>query len=353
MNNESAAQIYGRVNEAVYFGSHAFERAFIHLKWLLTDDRWRECGHNNINNFLSSLQSPEFKYLAQQRQQIARMIKELQPAAENTKIARIVGASETQIRRDTSTNVEPAAKKSSKNNGDISPLSTNVEPSSLSGAAAAKLVERREARKERDAQAAEQRPQIEGDGSFECRHGDFRAALADLADIDAIITDPPYGKDYLPLMRDLAAMADRVLKPDGIMAVLYGQTYLPEAMALMTGFRPYRWTACYLTEGNGYVSHARKVQSKWKPLLIYGSGDHRFDDLFRSTGDGAAKEHHHWGQNLDAFQSIISALTNPGATIVDPFAGGGTTLIAAKSLGRHAIGCEIDQEAMAFKLEAA
>jgi site-specific DNA-methyltransferase (adenine-specific) len=177
--------------------------------------------------------------------------------------------------------------------------------------------------------------------------------LADLRDIDAIITDPPYGKEYLPLLRDLAALADRILKPNGIMAVLYGQTYLPEAFAQMTGFRPYRWTACYLTEGNAYVSHARKVHSNWKPVLIYGGSEHRFGDLFRATGNGPDKEHHEWGQNLEAFQSIIAALTDPGATIVDPFAGGGTTLIAAKSLGRHAIGSEINADAMAFKFTEA
>src|SRR4029077_17062175 len=118
--------------------------------------------------------------------------------------------------------------------------------------------------------AAGRRIEAAGEGTIECRRGDFRAVLADLTNVDAIITDPPYGKEYLPLLRDLAALADRILKPDGIMAVLYGHTYLPEAFAQMTGFRPYRWTACYLEQGNGYVSQARKVQSNWKPILIYG-----------------------------------------------------------------------------------
>ena len=125
-------------------------------------------------------------------------------------------------------------------------------------------------------------------------------------------------------------------------------TWLPEAMAQMTGFRPYRWTACYLTEGNGYVSHPRRVQSNWKPILVYGGGP-RFGDVFRSNGDGEGKERHPWGQDYGAFTDIIERLTAPGAKVVDPFAGGGTTLFAAKALGRHAIGCDIDP---AFKLEA-
>ena len=174
---------------------------------------------------------------------------------------------------------------------------------------------------------------------MECRHGDFRAVLADLKNIDAIITDPPYGREYLPLMRDLADFANRVLKPDGILAVLYGQTDLPEAMAQMTGFRPYRWTACYQTPGDSYMSHARGVHSNWKPLIIYSSSKKKtFADVFTSEGNTnrEAKELHQWGQSLHAFQDIVATLTDPKMTVVDPFAGSGTTLIAAVSQGRNA-----------------
>ncbi|MFC1757199.1 DNA methyltransferase [Planctomycetota bacterium] len=38
----------------------------------------------------------------------------------------------------------------------------------------------------------------------------------------------------------------------------------------------------------------------------------------------------------------MEKLTNPGDLVVDPFAGSGTTLAAAKKLNRNYIGCEID-----------
>lgn len=176
------------------------------------------------------------------------------------------------------------------------------------------------------------------------RHGDFRDVLADIQDVDAIITDPPYPREFLPLLSDLATWADKVLKPDGLLAVLMGQTHLPEVYRLLCGGRPYRWTACYLTPGAGYASKARRLQSNWKPLLIYGGGP-RFVDVVKAEGTGAdARNNHKWGQDYGAFHSIVERLTERGQTVVDPFMGSGTTLLAAHALGRNAIGCDVDEQ---------
>jgi hypothetical protein len=44
----------------------------------------------------------------------------------------------------------------------------------------------------------------------------------------------------------------------------------------------------------------------------------------------------------NAFDSIIEALTRPGDLVLDPFAGGGTTIYESAKLGRAAIGCDIN-----------
>lgn len=182
---------------------------------------------------------------------------------------------------------------------------------------------------------------------WEVRHGDFRTAMA-LApgSVNAVITDPPYAREHLPLLAALAHWANYILTPDGVLVVLYGQTWLPEAYAALSGYRPYRWTGCYQAPGDGYVSMNRRVTSQWKPVLIYGGGP-RFMDIFRSDGARRpGKEHHEWAAEISAVSEMVDRLSEPGQVVADPMCGSGTTLIAAQALGRHAVGCDADLTAV-------
>jgi len=50
-------------------------------------------------------------------------------------------------------------------------------------------------------------------------------------------------------------------------------------------------------------------------------------------------------------ERILLASTNEGDLVLDPFLGGGTTLIAAFRLHRHALGCELSAEFVSFSIQ--
>ena len=180
--------------------------------------------------------------------------------------------------------------------------------------------------------------------TMDIRLGNFTEVLADVRDVDAVITDPPYPHEFLGLYLQLAEWADKVLAPDGVLVVMTGHMYLPEVYELLgTGGRKYRWTCAYLTPGAHNTVHARRVMQGWKPLLIYGGGP-RFHDVFRSPGDD--KGHHYWGQNLDAFTQVVETFTRPGQLVADPFLGGGTTAAACLHTDRAFVGADVDPEAV-------
>ena len=53
-------------------------------------------------------------------------------------------------------------------------------------------------------------------------------------------------------------------------------------------------------------------------------------------------------KSLRLLQRLIKAFTNKGDIVADFFSGSGTTLVAAKQLGRHFIGCDISLDAISI-----
>jgi site-specific DNA-methyltransferase (adenine-specific) len=62
------------------------------------------------------------------------------------------------------------------------------------------------------------------------------------------------------------------------------------------------------------------------------------------TAGGADRPDHPCPKPSALMRRLVEQFTDPGETILDPFAGSGTTLLAAKQLGRKAIGIELSEE---------
>jgi len=61
-------------------------------------------------------------------------------------------------------------------------------------------------------------------------------------------------------------------------------------------------------------------------------------------GPTESETEHPTEKPLWLFKRLVQASSNVGATILDPFMGSGTTLRAAKDLGRKAIGIELEEK---------
>lgn len=196
--------------------------------------------------------------------------------------------------------------------------------------------------------------------SIEIRHGDFRDVLNDLdGTVDAIITDPPYPRQYWPLYAELGDVAARILKPNGVLAVMTG-TRLEMVETVDEWISKHmrrRHRGVYLTPGQRWRDQIEHVATGWKPILIYAHPDATNlrwinNDVFSSSGTHQADQvHHHWGQSESGFADLIEGLTQPGDLVVDPFLGGGTTAIVCRDLRRRFIGCDVDPAAVSTSRE--
>ena len=180
-------------------------------------------------------------------------------------------------------------------------------------------------------------------GGIRLEHLDFRKANIEPGTVDAIITDPPYPAEYLPLWSDLSELAALWLKPDGVLISYTGQYHLPEVMRRLGEHLRYRWCGSIVMPGAGFRAHAAAIKNQSKPLLFFekhGAKREWLADTY--TSEGVEKDGHEWQQSLAVVEQIMAESTNPGDLVVDPFLGAGTTAAAAKNLGRRFIGFDVD-----------
>lgn len=185
--------------------------------------------------------------------------------------------------------------------------------------------------------------QITKDLSITIIHGAFQESALQDSSIDAIITDPPYGKvfdDWLTL----GQFSSRVLKPSAWFVSYSGQSKLDEKIRLLSCSLSYYWMIAVKHREVGIVP-SYGIQNAWKPILVYAKPPIEpkgFYDLLE--GFRADKVQHEWGQPEEEAIKLIEVFSKSGDTILEPFAGGGSTIEACIQTERNCIAFEKDDK---------
>lgn len=118
------------------------------------------------------------------------------------------------------------------------------------------------------------------------------------------------------------------LPPKGLRQMRIGVWVKKNATPQISGDRP--------AQGWEAISYLHKTESR----PVWNGGGHHGNyvtNIPTATGHPTPK-------SVEVLSSLVERFSNQGDTIFDPFAGGGTTLLAARNLGRKAIGIEIEEK---------
>jgi adenine-specific DNA-methyltransferase len=178
------------------------------------------------------------------------------------------------------------------------------------------------------------------------------------ASVDCVVTDPPYlvnyhsrdGRGYrndnpsdtswlAPTYRELF----RVLKPDRFCVSFYGFT---KAEAFLAAWREAGFDLIeHLVWVKPYASSEKFARRYHEQAYLLAKGRPRKPRLrlpdvleWRYTGNDL----HPSQKPVMAILPLIMAYSEKGDIVLDPFAGSGTTAVAAQELGRRYIGIELD-----------
>ena len=167
--------------------------------------------------------------------------------------------------------------------------------------------------------------------------------------VNLIFTDPPYDGASIHLYSWLAREAARVLKDGGFCLAMCGGLDLFGNMSLMDEYLTWFWNYEVFMANASTVIWPKRTVARNKPIIAFsnGNGMPRCNVLSGLNGGGNDKRFHHWGQDVESARYYIDCFSKEGDLVLDPFVGGGTTLVACELIGRRGIGFDIDPTALA------
>lgn len=175
-------------------------------------------------------------------------------------------------------------------------------------------------------------------------HGDCREILPNLPKVDLVLTDPPYGLGSIMQGGEVKWPLWEGRAQDGLPWDQSAPDFIPE---LVDGVRE-----AIVWGGNYFALPPARGWLIWDKIVREFSSGHcemawtNLDQPVRaysySHGALATEGKVHPTQKPRKLMEWALGFTT-GQTVLDPFMGSGTTLVAARSLGRRAIGIEIEE----------
>jgi DNA modification methylase len=172
-------------------------------------------------------------------------------------------------------------------------------------------------------------------------HGDCREILPHLPKVDLVLTDPPYGLadrwtggtwGAAPMYED-AKRWDRDIPIDAVIAMLSLGT---NSIIWGGNLYPLPPSRCWLSwEKSSKMSTLADFELAWTSF-------DRPSKQWLEDRNPDGKREHPTQKPLSLFLWCLGFAPD-ASTILDPFMGSGTTLRAAKDLGRRCIGIEIEE----------
>ena len=185
---------------------------------------------------------------------------------------------------------------------------------------------------------------LRGERPWVVVHGDGPAALKGLPDhsVSAVITDPPYPREYIALYAQIAAELPRVLVRGGSFLAIVPHYSLPQVLAEVSQHLKYRWTLCMWQEAGNHPRLAMGIEVVWKPIVWWVNGAWPMGRGFVKDGfvnPPPGKTHHKWEQSLSWAEYCLKFVPRDGV-VVDPLCGSGTSGVACVQAGVRFIGVE-------------
>lgn len=188
--------------------------------------------------------------------------------------------------------------------------------------------------------------------------------------VDMVFTDPPYNVNYANTPKDKMRGKNRAIMNDNLGEGFY-QFLLDAFTPMVQASRGGIYIAMSSSELDTLQAAFRKAGGKWSTFIIWakntftlGRADHQrqYEPILYGWKDGGkhywcgardqgdvwqiakprANDLHPTMKPVELVERAINNSSRPGETVMDPFGGSGTTLIAAERTGRHARLIELD-----------